>query len=124
MLHYRYMFDLIPSLKRCSRCREYKAVCDDLSVSGFQKDRSVPGGYKSACRQCRSLENKENTRRRSEPVRRLSPEEQLASDANRYALKALVERHKTEFMKLVASERRRLGFSPEWISLSSKKESA
>lgn len=129
--------DLKATEKRCTRCELVKPVTQ------FARDSSKPNGIRSQCKECRAILDKarrETTPRTPrvrpsrakqsivavEPRIDTAEKKKLASrsEAHKGAILKLIDRHRTEFERLVYSEQVRLGVialheqpRERWVSL-------
>lgn len=122
------------AIKKCNRCLLEKPVAE------FARDSSKRNGLRGQCRVCRTeldrirkgrtgpKQSSKSTSNSGPKVVELTQEQQKLqssrADAHRQAILRLIDRHRTEFDRLVYSEQVRLGVisvneSPRenWVSL-------
>ncbi len=100
-------------LRVCRVCRVGK------TIDQYHKDRTKKSGYRGECRTCKAISDSSKTKLKRIAAQQsvISKEDQQASQANQIALKALVQRHEREFLRLRESARRNLGMVPKWRQL-------
>lgn len=106
----------------CTKCGETKPF------DQFDKDSSKKSGYRSQCRPCRRSTERKRTHKATPASKQLSPAElrrqQARQEAHRQAILRLIDRHRTEFDRLVYSEQVKAGVinlnevpRENWVSL-------
>ncbi len=99
-------------LRVCRVCRVGK------TIDQYHKDRTKKSGYRGECRTCKATSDSRKTKlKRIAAKPAISKEDQQASQANQIALKALVQRHEREFLRLREVARRNLEMVPKWRQL-------
>jgi hypothetical protein len=112
--------------KTCVLCQE------DKLLSEYDRDSSIKSGYRARCKLCRSnIEAARKSAKKSgTDVRSATSavierrkrsvqdrERDLYSEANRNAIRRLIEAHELEFHRFVHEERMALGVKPKWVQL-------
>jgi len=109
-----------PKTKTCNTCKKRKKLDD------FNKDRTKADGVRNHCKECRRARERKRSADRRQEIREKSAIQKAydgkRSDANRAAILALINKHRSEFQYLTKNEYRKRGLldsngKPQWQGL-------